>query len=117
MVETKVTPLYVKTVAKKFDFNTIFYMELCNKKIHAVGAISECKNLITLDLSRNNLTSLAGLDSCIDLKFLNLSYNKITSITILEKIPKLNKLELQGNKIQDFKSFPSNLKDLTIIYL
>ena len=31
--ETKVTPLYLKTYAQKFDFNTIFFLELAERNI------------------------------------------------------------------------------------
>jgi len=53
MVETKLTPLYIKTFTEKFDFMTIFFMDLKNKGIVSLGAISDCRNLLTLDLSRN----------------------------------------------------------------
>jgi len=33
MVETKLTPLYVKTQAQKFDFKTIFLLDLKQKNI------------------------------------------------------------------------------------
>lgn len=52
-METKLTPLYIKTFAEKFDFMTIFFLDLKNKGVAAIGAIADCKNLQTLDLSRN----------------------------------------------------------------
>jgi hypothetical protein len=52
-METKLTPLYVKTASQKFDFKTIFTLDLKSKKILAMGALSECTNLVSLDLSRN----------------------------------------------------------------
>ena len=77
MVETKLTPLYIKTFTEKFDFMTIFFLDLKNKGIVSLGAISDCRNLMTLDLSRNMIQSLSGIEQCIELKFLNLSFNKI----------------------------------------
>jgi len=44
-METKLTPLYIKTAAEKFDFMTIFFLDLKNKGVISLGAISECKNL------------------------------------------------------------------------
>ena len=114
--ETKVTPLYLKTYAQKFDFNTIFFLELAERNIVGIGAISECHNLQTLNLAKNNIQSLSGLDTCIELKFLNLSYNKIQQISALEPLKKLQKLELQGNRISDFKSFPQNNTQLRVLY-
>lgn len=65
MVETKLTPLYVKTCAQKFDFKTIFLLDLRKRNIAAIGAVSECSNLLTLDLSRNNLQNITGLERCV----------------------------------------------------
>ena len=115
--ETKLTPLYLKTYAQKFDFNTIFFLELPERNIAQIGSITECHNLQTLNLSRNNIQSLAGIDACIELKFLNLSYNKIQQISALEPLKKLQKLELQGNRIMDFKSFPQGNNSLRVLYL
>ena len=53
MSETKITPLYVKTVAQKFDFNTILFLDLSKKNIFSIGCLPECENLLTLDLSGN----------------------------------------------------------------
>jgi hypothetical protein len=44
-METKLTPLYIKTIAEKFDFMTIFFLDLKNKGIVSLGAIIDCKNL------------------------------------------------------------------------
>ena len=43
--ETKLTPLFLKTYAQKFDFKTIFFLDLKGRNIAAIGAISECTNL------------------------------------------------------------------------
>ena len=78
--ETKLTPLYIKTFAQKFDFMTIFFLDLSDRGIAGIGAISECKNLQTLNLSRNMISSLSGIENCVELKLLNLSYNKVQTI-------------------------------------
>jgi len=46
MAETKLTPLYIKAAAQKFDFKTIFLLDLSRKNIAAIGAISECLNIL-----------------------------------------------------------------------
>jgi Leucine-rich repeat (LRR) protein len=89
MVETKLTPLYVKTAAQKFDFKTIFLLDIQRKGVTSIGAIPECINLVTLDLSRNNLSNISGLEKCIQLKVLNLSYNKLLSVSVLQSLSEL----------------------------
>jgi hypothetical protein len=44
-METKLTPLYVKTQAQKFDYKTIFLLDLSKRNIASIGAIAECANL------------------------------------------------------------------------
>lgn len=44
-METKLTPLYVKTQAQKFDYKTIFLLDLSKRNIASIGAIAECSNL------------------------------------------------------------------------
>ena len=113
--ETKLTPLYLKTYAQKFDFKTIFFLELKERNILSIGSLGECTNLLTLNLSNNQIGSLSGLETCIELKFINLSYNKIQQIGALEPLKKIQKLELQGNRIIDAKSFPP-LPSLRVLY-
>ena len=113
--ETKLTPLYLKTYAQKFDFKTIFYLDLKERNIAQIGAITDCTNLQTLNLSHNMIGSITGLETLVDLKFLDLSYNKIQQISALEPLRKLQKLELQGNRILDAKSFPP-LAELRVLY-
>ena len=43
--ETKLTPLFLKTYAQKFDFNTIFFLDLKERNISGIGAISDCAKL------------------------------------------------------------------------
>lgn len=89
MAENKLTPLYVKTAAQKFDFKTIFLLDLNKRSISAIGAVQECANLITLDISRNNLTNVNGLEKCVNIKILNLSYNKLLSVACLNTLNEL----------------------------
>ena len=115
--ETKLTPLFLKTYAQKFDFKTIFFLDLKNRSISAIGAITDCANLQTLNLAHNNIQSIVGLDSCIELKLLDLSYNRIQQVGSLATCKKLQKLDLQGNRISDIKSFPDSLTQLRTLYL
>ena len=95
MAETKLTPLYLKTVACKFDLETVFMLELKEKNIQGgIGSLGECKNLIHLDLSHNRVTMLSGLDNCINLKILDLSYNRLTTIDPVKGCVLLEKLWL-----------------------
>ena len=64
MVETKITPLYVKTLAQKFDFGTILFLDISNKSVFSIGCLPpyaffvdlpECTALLTLDISHNNI--------------------------------------------------------------
>jgi Leucine-rich repeat (LRR) protein len=89
MAETKLTPLYIKTAAQKFDFKTIVLLDLSRRNITAIGALQDCTNLVTLDLSRNNLTNITGLEKCVNIKILNLSYNKLTTVTGLTTLQDL----------------------------
>lgn len=86
MAETKLTPLYIKTAAQKFDFKTIFLLDLNKRNISAIGAIQECANLVTLDISRNNLSNITGLEKCVNIRILNLSYNKIATVAGLNTL-------------------------------
>ena len=44
-METKLTPLYIKTQDQKFDFKTIFLLDLNKRNIISIGAIADCANL------------------------------------------------------------------------
>jgi hypothetical protein len=122
MVETKITPLYVKTLAQKFDFGTILYLDFTKKSIFSVGCLPDCTALLTLDLSNNNIQGVSGLEKCVHLKMLKLSYNKIANASVLSTgqtggLIKLQRLELQGNKISEIKNLPEGLPLLEVLYL
>ena len=76
--DRKLTPLFLKTYAQKFDLESIFLFDLSRKGIPNVGSLPECTNLIILDLSHNSLMLISGLESLVNLKQINLSYNKLT---------------------------------------
>ena len=102
MSEAKLTPLYLKTVSEKFDLETIFILDLKDKRVHGgIGSIPECTNLLQLDLSQNRITMLTGIDSLINLKIIDLSYNRLTTVDALKGCIQLESIFLQGNQIKD----------------
>ena len=122
MQETKITPLYVKTLAQKFDFGTILYLDIAGKNIFSIGCLGECNALMTLDLSHNSIQGISGLEKCTNLKMLKLSYNKISNASVLTAgqtggLISLQRLELQGNKIAEVKHLPEGLPNLEVLYL
>ena len=121
MAETKLTPLYLKTLAQKFDLETITILNISNKNVQGnIGSLGECKNIQYVDLSRNRITVLSGMESLKNLRVLNLSFNKLTSIDVLLGCEKLQKLELQGNLIKNlnvFEKMGPAMKDLVNLYL
>ncbi len=63
--DSKLTPLYLKTVSQKFDLNTIFNLDLSNSGITSIGSLCECANLLMLDLSNNRISLLNGIGNCV----------------------------------------------------
>ena len=95
MSETKLTPLFLKTASEKFDLDTVFILNLKDRKIHGgIGSLPECTNLLQLDLSQNRITMLTGIDSLINLKIIDLSYNRLTSVDALKGCIKLETIYL-----------------------
>ena len=94
-METKLTPLYLKTASQKFDLETIFILDVSDRNIQgAVGSLGDCTNLMNVDLSKNRITMLTGMESLVNLRICNLSYNKLTSIDGLKGCGKLERLDL-----------------------
>ena len=121
MADKKLTPLYLKTAAEKFDLETIFILDLSDKNIQGgIGSLGECTNLMHLNLSKNRITMLTGMDTCISLTVLDLSFNKLTSIDALKGCVNLETLDLRGNLIKDLKPIERvapSLQKMTSIYL
>ena len=113
-METKLTPLFLKTVAQKFDLETIFILDVSDKNIQGnVGNLGDCLNLMNVDISRNRITMLTGMESLVNLKICNLSYNKLTSIDGIKGCTSLERLDLQGNLIKDIKAIERVAPSLT----
>ena len=101
--DTKLTPKYLKTVAKKFDLEIIFLLKIVNQGVSNIGSIPDCKNLLMLDLSNNKILLLNGIGSWASLTYLNISYNRISSLDPLKEWKELNTVMAQGNKIKELK--------------
>ena len=83
-METKLTPLYLKTASQKFDLQTIIILDLSNRSVgRDLGSLPECINLVHLNLSRNRIQLLTGIDKLTNLKILDLSYNNLTTIDVI----------------------------------
>ena len=85
---------------------------MSNIGISKIGAMSQCSNLVFLNLKSNKLSNLTGL--CLNqLVMLDLSFNMITNLDTLDEMSKLKYLKLQGNKIDKFKSVHNNIIKIT----
>ena len=119
--ETKLTPLFLKTICQKFDLNTILMLNLQNRNVQGgIGSLGDCGNLLHLNLSHNRVTMLSGIEGCLKLKVLDLSHNKLTTIDALKPCESLERLDLQDNMIKDIKTLERiapNLNKLTVLYL
>ena len=117
--ETKLTPKYLKVVAKKFDLATIFLLKINNQGVSSIGSIPECTNLLMLDLSRNKILMLNGIGDCVNLTHLNISHNRISSLDPLKNCKELNTIMAQGNKVKEVKSVENldSNKLLSSLYL
>jgi protein phosphatase 1 regulatory subunit 7 len=103
-METKLTPLYLKTVSQKFDLETIFILNLKDKLINGgIGSLGECINIMNLNLSSNKITILTGIENLVNLRILDLSNNKLTTVESLKGCINLDNLDLSGNLIKDCK--------------
>jgi Leucine-rich repeat (LRR) protein len=110
--ETNVSVDYLKAITGKFDLETIFNLNLKEKNISKLNAITKCKSLTFLVLSNNKISSISGIDNLRDLRYLDLSFNQLISIDGLEYMIKLKSLKLVGNKIDYTKNF-QKFKNLT----
>ena len=95
MSETKLTPLFLKTMAQKFDLETVIYLDLSRRNIQGgIGNLGDCINIMQIDLSNNRITMLSGMESLSKLKMLDLSHNKLTNIDSLKNCISLERLDL-----------------------
>ena len=91
--ETKLTPLYLKTLSQKFDLETIFILNAKERNIQGgIDSLKDCSNLLNCDLSLNRITMISGIDQLQNLKILNISYNRLTNIEIIKGCRALEKV-------------------------
>ena len=90
----------LKTITNKFSPQVIFTIVLPNQAIHSIDALSECENLMILNLSRNSIESLAPLENLTQLKIINFADNSITNTSSLGNCSELVNVHLEGNMIK-----------------
>ena len=94
----------LKTVTNKFSPSVIFTIVLPSQAISNIECISECENLMILNLSRNAIENLAPLRKLKKLKIVDLSDNAITSPDCFEDSSELVNLHMEGNMIKGLNS-------------
>ncbi len=116
--ETNCTVEFLKAYAGKFDTDTVFILNLKNRNITKINAISKCSNLITLNISQNKITTLTGMETLQVLKYLDASFNCLSSLDGADELPNLKQLVVTGNKIDYNKKIGSQcgLYNLTSLY-
>lgn len=117
--ETIPTAEYIKALSCRFDLGTVFNLNLSNKSITKLSAITSCVNLVVLNLSKNNLFSLNDFDKLTKLAMLDISFNQITSVEQLTGLSRLTTLIAQGNQIEipnNLEKWVGSLKSISKIY-
>jgi Leucine-rich repeat (LRR) protein len=90
----------LKTITNKFSPQVIFTIVLPNQAISSIDVLSECNNLIILNLSHNSIENISCLQSCPQLRIANLADNSINNLDGLGKCHELVNLHLEGNMIK-----------------
>ena len=113
----KFTIPLLKTITNKFSPAVMFAVVLPSQAISNIECISECINLIILNLSRNSIENIAPLRKCKKLKVVNLADNSINNPDCFENCADLVNLRLEGNMVKGLNSITSlskcpNLKNI-----
>lgn len=91
----------------------MFTIVLPNQAISSIDALSECDNLMILNLSHNSIESVAPLKNCKQLKIINFADNSIPNLNSLSGCKDLVNVHAEGNmikgidQIQSLKECPS----------
>ena len=96
----KITVPMLKTQANKFSPDVIFTITLPNQAIANIEPLTECSNLMVLNLAQNNIESIVPLRSLRKLRILDLSGNCISNVNALESAAELVNLHLEGNMLK-----------------
>ncbi|MEY8762579.1 MULTISPECIES: leucine-rich repeat domain-containing protein [Clostridium] len=104
------TNLQTLLLNKNFQWGT-------DDKISDISALSNLKDLTTLDLSYNQISDISSLSGLKNLQSLNLQNNKVSNITPLKDyLSALKLLDLMGNQITDISGL-EGLSALTTLNL
>ena len=90
----------LKTLTNKFSPDVIFTVTLPGQAISSIDALSDCANLMVLNLSKNNIESLLPLRNLTKLRILNMSGNCVSNVNALEGANQLVNLHLEGNMLK-----------------
>lgn len=100
------------------DIKDVTELDLSDKKISDISALSAMKKLVNLNLGLNNISDISALAGMTNLKELDLFFNRISNVSALADLTNLQYLILSGNKISDIRSLSrlTNLQVLDISY-
>lgn len=98
------------------DIADISELDLENRGIRDISALSCFTGLTRLYLSNNNISDIRALESLTRLKWLRLSDNRISDVTPLRNLNKLTVLRLENNNIMDITPL-GGLTSLRKLYL
>ena len=90
----------LKTITNKFSPQVMFTIILPNQAISSIDPLSECQNLMILNLSHNSIENIAPLQNSKELKIVNFTDNSITNVNCLEGCKELVNIHLEGNMIK-----------------
>jgi Leucine-rich repeat (LRR) protein len=85
----------------------MFTIVLPNQAISKIDALSECENVVILNLSGNTIQDLTPLSKLTQLKIVDLSDNSISNVDCFEGFEELVNLKLSGNMIKGLESLKS----------
>ncbi len=98
---------------KERNYEDVTKLSLYGKKIADITLLKQCKNLISLHLSKTGISDISALKGLINLTVLWLDNNQISDISALNRLTNLTHLYLSSNQVSDI----SSLKDLTKLIL
>jgi hypothetical protein len=96
----KLTLPILKTISLKFSPDVIFSVILPGQAISNIEALSECVNMMVVNLSKNSIENLGPLKNLNKIRILNMSENCITNVEVLLNNLELVNLHLEGNMIK-----------------
>lgn len=79
-LEGKITIPILKTITNKFSPAVMFTIVLPGQAISRIDSLSECENVMILNLSNNMIEDISVISKLKQLKIVDLSENSITNI-------------------------------------